>query len=71
MAEFKASVKKSTISFTKDSSRMTFTMVTVDTFIQTVITIWVIGSTVNGLAGANWSTSLAKFMKACGNIANS
>ena len=71
MAEFKASVKKSTISSTKDSSRMTFTTVTEDTFIQMVITIRVIGSTVNGLAGSNWSTNLAKFMKAFGNTANS
>lgn len=50
---------------------MTFTMATEDTFTQMAIITWVIGSTGSGLAGVNWSTSQAKYMKACGSIVNS
>lgn len=53
MEEFKVSVRRSTISYTRDSLRMIFIMATEDTFIQMVTTIWVIGSTANGLAGEN------------------
>ena len=71
MEEFKVSVRRSTISYTRDSLRMIFIMATEDTFIQMVTTIWAIGSTANGLAGENQSTSLAKFMKECGSTVNS
>lgn len=69
--EFKAWAKKSTISFTRVSLRMIFTMVTVDIFIPMATSIWEIGLTVSAQDGENWSISRVRYTKECGNTANS
>ena len=70
MEEFKEQVKKLTISFTKDNSKMIFIMVMVDTFIQMEISIQEIGLMENGQAGVNRQINLVKLMKVCGNTVN-
>ena len=71
MAEYKASAKKSTISFMRVSLRMTYTMDMVDIFILTGITTSGIGSMGSGPAGESLSTNQEKSMKECGSTVSS